>query len=322
MILGHQKQWKFLENSYKLGRLSHAYLFYGPSHIGKKTLAIEFIKFLNCLPASATPKALQAGEKESNKPCGVCRNCRDIEKGIFPDFTLLKPDNKEMKIAQLRKLEYYFSLSPSRSLFKTAVIDQAHSMTQEAQNSFLKTLEEPKGRALFILITEYPDRILPTILSRVQKIKFSLVDKSEISAEIKEQSVPESQIEKIVDFSLGRPGLALNFLKDPKKLLEIEQRVKDFNKLSQFDLFARFQYVQELSKQEPQDIKKVLSIWSRHIRNRIINTLKSAEQNPKQKNYSLIQLQKIIKTISKLQFSFATTNINTRLALETLMLEF
>lgn len=307
-MLGHNKQWKFLQNSHKMGRLSHAYLFHGPARIGKKFCAIEFIKFLNCLD-------------EKDRPCGKCRACADIEKGIFPDFTLVEPEGKEIKIAQLRKLEYYFSLSPSNSLFKTAVIDSAHSMTTDAQNSFLKTLEEPKGRALFILITEYPDRVLPTILSRVQKIKFSAIDKSEISEYLKTQSTPSAQIQKITDFSLGRPGLAISFLKDSKKLSEIDQKINDFNKLSKADLSARFKYVQELSKSEPEEIKNVLSIWSRYVRNRMISSLENQSQSLGQKNYSSAQLQKIIERISNLQFSFATTNINTRLALETLMLE-
>jgi DNA polymerase-3 subunit delta' len=291
-----------------MGRLSHAYLFHGPARIGKKFCAIEFIKFLNCLD-------------EKDRPCGKCRACADIEKGIFPDFTLVEPEGKEIKIAQLRKLEYYFSLSPSNSLFKAAVIDSAHSMTTDAQNSFLKTLEEPKGRALFILITEYPDRVLPTILSRVQKIKFSAIDKSEISEYLKTQSTPSAQIQKITDFSLGRPGLAISFLKDSKKLSEIDQKINDFNKLSKADLSARFKYVQELSKSEPEEIKNVLSIWSRYVRNRMISSLENQSQSLGQKNYSSAQLQKIIERISNLQFSFATTNINTRLALETLMLE-
>jgi DNA polymerase-3 subunit delta' len=313
-MLGHNKQWKFLENSYKMTRLSHAYLFHGPSRIGKKFCAIEFIKFLNC-------------ESDTNKPCGACRACRDIEKGIFPDFTLIEPEGKEIKIAQMRKLEYYFSLSPSVSSFKTAVIDQAHSMTAEAQNSFLKTLEEPKGSAIFILITEYPDRILPTILSRVQKIKFFAISKSEISDYLRQQNISKAQVQKITDFSLGRPGLAMSFLKDTKKLTEIDQKINDFNKLSLSDLSARFQYIQELSKQEPQDIKKVLSIWSRYVRNRMIESVKIPARNAthsvasRQKDYSLGKLKTIVETISNLQFSFATTNINTRLALETLMLE-
>ena len=314
-MLGHNKQWKFLENSYKMGRLSHAYLFHGLSRVGKKFCAQEFIKFLNC-------------ENKKDRPCNACRACADIEKGIFPDFTLLEPEGKEIKIAQMRKLEYYFSLSPSVSSFKTAVIDQAHSMTTEAQNSFLKTLEEPKGRALFILITEYPDRILPTILSRVQKIQFSAVDKSEISDYLRQQNISKSQVQKIVDFSLGRPGLAMSFLKDSKKITEIDQKINDFNKLSQSDLATRFKYVQELSKLEPQEIKKVLSIWSRYIRNMMIEKSKcqmsNVKSNPKskiQKNYSPAKLKNIVETISNLQFSFATTNINTRLALETLMLE-
>ena len=315
-MLGHNKQWKFLENSYKTGHISHAYLFHGPSRIGKKFCAQEFIKFLNC-------------QNSARKPCGNCRTCADIAKGIFPDLTLIEPEAKEIKIAQMRELEYYFSLSPSCSLFKAAIIDQAHSMTQEAQNSFLKTLEEPKGRALFILITEYPERILPTILSRVQKIKFFAVDKSEIRAYLEKRDIPQSKIQKIIDYSLGRPGLAISFLEDENKLAEIDEKIKDFDKLRSSDLITRFKYVQELSKLEPQEIKRILSAWSRYVRNMMIEKAKyqnldSSKLNSKSrtpKDYSLEKLKNIVEAISNIQYSFATTNINTRLALETLMLE-
>ena len=92
MIVGHQKQWEFLKKAAELGKLSHAYLFYGEQQLGKKALAIEFIKFLNC--------------QAEQKPCQNCKNCRDIERRVYPDFILVEPNrsNKEIQIFQIKEL--------------------------------------------------------------------------------------------------------------------------------------------------------------------------------------------------------------------------
>ena len=338
MLLGHQKQWRFLKNSYEAGNLSHAYLFYGQEHLGKKKLALEFIKFLNCQSAFI-------------KPCQTCRACQDIKKGIYPDFTLVEPEapasvptsrttagKREIKIAQMRKLEYYFSLCSSAACFKAAIINEAYSMTRDAQNSFLKTLEEPKGNTIFILITERPEALLPTILSRVQKIKFFPIQRAEILSYLKKQDVSDDKAREIINFCSGKPGLALNFLKEPQKLEDIKQKIKKFDQLSQSDLYVRFQYAQELSKQ-PQDIKEVLDIWLRYVRKALIEKTQITNykftptpkfgvgaRNTKHKlqntnNYSLDKLRKILNSIQNIRFLISTTNVNSRLALETLMLE-
>ncbi len=308
MLLGHQKQWQFLKNSYEAGNLSHAYLFYGQEHLGKKKLAFEFIKFLNC-------------QSDSIKPCQTCRACQDIEKGIYPDFSLVEPEAREIKIAQMRKIEYYFSLCPSVASFKAAIIDKAHSMTRDAQSSFLKTLEEPKGNTIFILITEHPEMLLPTILSRVQKIKFFPVARTEILSYLKKQDISDNKAKEIVNFCSGKPGLALNFLKEPQKLEDIKQRIKKFDELSKSDLYVRFQYAQELSKQ-PQDIKEVLDIWLRYVRKILLEKLQITNYKLQTtNNYSLAKLTEIIKRIQNIRFLISTTNVNSRLALETLMLE-
>lgn len=144
-MIVHQNQWNFLVKSAELGKLPHALLFSGQDKLGKRTLAIEFAKFL-------------IGQ--------------DIEKRIHPDFILIEPEGKEIQIAQIRNLIGKLSFKPYSADFKIAILDKAHLMSQEAQSCFLKFLEEPKGKTLLILITEYPEMLLPTILSRVQKIKF------------------------------------------------------------------------------------------------------------------------------------------------------
>jgi len=158
MIMGHQKQWRFLKQSVELNKLSHAYLFCGEERLGKKRIALEFVKLIN-------------GE---NFGLG------------HPDLILIEPERGEIKIAQIRELIQKLSLKPYSALFKVALIDQAHLMTKDGQNSFLKTLEEPKGRTLLILITEAPERLLPTIPSRCEIIKFSPVKEVEIKSYLRE----------------------------------------------------------------------------------------------------------------------------------------
>ena len=199
------------------------------------------------------------------------------------------------------------------SSFKTAIIDQAHSMTWEAQSCFLKTLEEPKGKAVFILITEHPDTLLPTILSRVQRIKFFPVKETEIVNYLRKQNISDEKVKEITNFCSGKPGLAINFLREPQKLENIKQKISQFDELAKADLYQRFQYAQELSKQS-QDLKEILDIWLRHTR----KTLIEKSHIP---GYSLTKLKNIIENISQIQFLLSTTNVNSRLALEILMLE-
>ena len=166
MLIGHKKQWEFLKKNFELNQLSHAYLFTGADGIGKKTFAIEFAKFINCL--------------SEKKPCGKCINCQMIEKNSFPEFMILSAterdekfgDGGEIKIAKIREAQNFLSYKPYYGSFKIVIIDDAEKMNQEAQSCFLKTLEEPKGKTLLMLISSKPDMLLQTIASRCQTLKF------------------------------------------------------------------------------------------------------------------------------------------------------
>lgn len=95
----------------------------------------------------------------------------DLDK-VHPDFLLVEPDGNEIKIAQIRDCIWRLSLKPLATSLKVAVINQAHLMNQEAASSLLKTLEEPRGEALLVLVTEFPEALMAVILSRTQRIKF------------------------------------------------------------------------------------------------------------------------------------------------------
>jgi len=305
MIVGHQKQWQFLKESFRLGKLPHAFLFQGPGKSGKKTLALEFVKLINC----------QAPEF-SSWPCQKCPHCQAIEKSIHPDFVFIEPINKEIQISQIRDLSLRLAEKPSLSSFKMAILDQAHLMNQEAQNSFLKTLEEPKGNTILILITEYPERLFSTILSRVQKIKFYPPKKEEIENYLKEKGFSKEEIEEILILSLGKAGLIIDFSKNPKKLKERKERIKEMIKILNSPLFSRFHYAKELSQKE--DLKEILDIWLNYFRKILLSKINGKIIAPQ---YSLPKLREILRQIEKINFLISTTNINKKLALEMLMLE-
>jgi len=288
MIIGHEKQWQFLKKSAELGKLSHAYLFSGQEKLGKKTIAIEFVK-------------LFLGE--------------NFQKKSHPDFVLVEPIGREIQISQIRALCWKISLKPSISQIKAAIIDQAHSMNEEAQNCFLKTLEEPKGKTLLILITNQPEFLFPTILSRCQLIKFYPVKRIEIENYLKNQGISESEVKEITDISSGMPGVAIDFISNPQKLESYQKAIKELTEIPNLSLAGRFQCAKELS--QGGNLREILEIWLSYFRNVLLKNCSSPGDEHK-----IIKLRDILNQIQNTNFLLSTTNVNPRLALEILMLSF
>ncbi len=305
MILGHQKQQQFLKKSAELDKISHAYLFHGPGKLGKKTIALEFIKLLNC--------------QNDFRPCGTCRSCQDIQKNVSPDLTIIEPDGAEIKINQIKKLQQNLSLCSYQAKFKAAIINKAECMNQEAQNCFLKTLEEPSGKTVLILITEHSEALLPTILSRVEKIKFSLLPISKIENYLQEKRVEAA--EEIALISEGRPRVALELSAHPELLVRQKQKMKELERLISGNIAFRFQYAKTMA-QAPQELPEILDIWNRCFRNALLAKLEvKGFSSTNFKNYSVIRLKNILKTLQSIKNLLANTNVNPRLALEMLMIE-
>jgi len=141
-------------------RIPHAYLFTGIAGIGKTSTALALTMALNCRNPS------------DMEPCGACPPCRQIRGGNFPDFVSIKPAGQNIKIEQIRELNRRLSFAPVSATYRVCVIQQADSMTGEAANSFLKTLEEPPAGNILILNAVEPLNLLPTIVSRCQRVPF------------------------------------------------------------------------------------------------------------------------------------------------------
>jgi len=287
MLIGHQKIWQFLKKSAENQSLSHAYLFSGEEHLGKRTLALEFIKFLN--------KA----------------------KNLDPDLILISNERDEsIQISQIRKIQYFLSETSFLGSYKSVIIDHAERMTREAQTCLLKTLEEPKGKTLLILITPFPNLLIKTITSRCQKICFFSVPRQILAnfLEKEGQSLQDSHYEKekLISSFQGRPGKLINFLLNPEKLEKENQILKEILNLSKKDLYSRFQYLKSLEN-ENISANEIVKILTEYFRELLIGQSKGG--------YSLSKLKEILEFLNEVYFLISFTNINKKLALEMVMIK-
>jgi DNA polymerase-3 subunit gamma/tau len=148
-----------LRNSIEQGRVSHSYLFCGPRGTGKTTTARILAKAVNC----ADPR--------DGDPCNGCGTCTSINEGRFMDIIELDAASNR-GIDEIRDIRDKVNFAPAEGKRKVYIIDEAHMLTDQASNAFLKTLEEPPGHVIFILCTTEASRILPTIISRCQRHDF------------------------------------------------------------------------------------------------------------------------------------------------------
>jgi len=332
MLIGHQRIWDFLQKSAKQNKLAHAYLFVGPAQVGKTTLALEFVKWLLC-EKNKSSTSFKVLDKNQNRACGQCKSCLDIAKNQHPDVFVLSPPqflkgdvlkSKEIGIDEVRALQHQLALCSYGAQYKVAIIEEAAALSSEAANSFLKTLEEPSGQSIIILISSAWQSILPTIISRCQLIKFGLVPEREITAGLEALSKKKTDFKKAVKLTAGQPGRAIKLLTEPDFLAEQEKNLEKLEKLLKSDLAWRFARAQELAQNTPQT-QEVLAQWLVWLRDRVLESsgrpdlmIGDSAERPK---YQTNQLVRACREIQKTKTILSNTSFNARLALEVLMLK-
>ncbi len=207
-LIGQEHIVQTLTNSLETDCFSHGYLFAGPKGSGKTTLARIFAKALNC-----SGRVLG---KQSFEPCNRCLSCKEITGGKSLDMIEIDAASNR-GIDEIRDLREKIRFAPTNSPFKVYIIDEVHMLTKEAFNALLKTLEEPPGHVVFIMATTEPQKVLPTILSRVQRFDFHRAIIEEITKLLEKIVIKESikidkeAIQLIGQLSFGsyRDGLSL-----------------------------------------------------------------------------------------------------------------
>lgn len=192
-IIGQEHIVTTLTNALATGTFSHGYLFAGPRGSGKTSAARVLAKALNC-----TGRKLG---KDSFEPCNKCQPCQEITTGRALDIIEIDAASNR-GIDEIRDLREKIKFAPTSTKYKVYIVDEVHMLTKEAFNALLKTLEEPPAHAIFIMATTEPQKVLPTILSRVQRFDFRRANISEIAKLLKKVAQKE-------DIKIDNDGIML-----------------------------------------------------------------------------------------------------------------
>jgi len=211
-IIGQKNALEMLRRMGDTDRVPHGLLFQGPDGCGKASVAMAFAARLMC--------------ERDDRPCGECESCRLIETRGHPDLLVVhrlpkKPnasatagDPEDLKqfivVDQIRELTRVAGMAPRRGARRVFIIDPADQMNNEAQNALLKTLEEPPGRAVLILVVSRPHLLLPTVRSRCFVVGFAALRVSELAASLVERGFDEAEATTRAALAEGRPGRALD----------------------------------------------------------------------------------------------------------------
>ena len=211
-IIGQQNALEMLGRMGDTGRVPHGLLFQGPDGCGKASVATSFAARLMC--------------ERDDGPCGECDSCRLIETGSHPDLLVVHRQPKKpgasaasgvpedlkqfIVVDQIRELTRIAGMAPRRGARRVFIIDPADQMNNEAQNALLKTLEEPPGSAVLILVASRPHLLLPTVRSRCFVVAFAALRVGELAGALVERGFDEAEATTRAALAEGRPGRALD----------------------------------------------------------------------------------------------------------------
>ncbi len=241
-IIGHVKIIKQLEHQVIKNEVSHAYLFSGISGIGKKKTALYFAAMLVC--------------RGKEKPCGHCLACKQISHQTYPDLLIIGPEQNQarIKIKQIREMINGLGVIPYSGEKRIIILDQAEKMTTEAQNSLLKSLEEPLSQNIFVLVTDQAKSLLATVVSRCQTYHFQPLAQEEMTKILKDDFDP-GQIKEVLATAGGSVEQARYLLEHPQIREEQTQLLREFYQLLQGKEIIVFPLAERLALDKDKSLK-------------------------------------------------------------------
>ncbi|NMB07263.1 MAG: DNA polymerase III subunit delta' [Tissierellia bacterium] len=315
-ILGHENIIKNLQNAIENGKVSHSYLFEGEESMGKKMVALSFAKTLLC-------------KEEKLEPCNNCNSCLKFDNFNHPDLKLIEPEKDLIKKEEIDKVIKNINIAPLESNRRIIIINDSDKIGMEGQNTLLKTLEEPPSYINIILITSNSNKIIPTILSRCERIKFYPVESEKIeNLLISRYNKTRDEAKFIVHFTKGSVGQAIelsqsqDFFNKRDETLEIIHNIVKGDKYKAFDSYDFFLN----NKENYEEILDIMIYWFRDLI--IYKELGNTELLLNRDKISLLssqvflkenQINDIIKKIINVKQDIQR-NVNYQLAIETMLL--
>ncbi len=230
-VVGHTAVCLSLRRAVEQEHVNHAYLFTGPSAVGKFIVA----------------KTLAASILCPNGGCGKCNVCRRVMEEKHPDLTVVRPEGKNIRVETIRALRMDAFKKPTESDNKVYIIKNAERMWDEGASTLLKVLEEPPGNVIFILVTANAGGVLPTIRSRCQEIRFANVPLEDLKGYLLEhKDVTPERADLIVRLTGGVLGRALDWCDEPWRLTRRDNVIKTARALRRADLNHALAFAQEI----------------------------------------------------------------------------
>lgn len=318
-VVGHKDILKYISSAVENNRVSHAYILNGERGSGKRMLANLFATTLLC-------------ESGNSEPCGKCHSCRQAESGNHPDIirvTHEKPNS--ISVDDIRtQVNNTVDIKPYQGPYKVYIIPQADLMTPQAQNAILKTIEEPPAYAVFLLLTENAEMLLPTINSRCVMLKLRNIKDTLIRKYLMENlEIPDYKADMCTAFAQGNVGRAI-MLANSEHFNEIrEEAVQLLKHIHDMELSEIVSAVKNISvyKLEITDYLDIIMIWYRDVLlykatkeiDKVVfkDQLQSIKEQARKSSYEGIEL--ILESLEKAKARLKA-NVNFDLVMELLFL--
>jgi DNA polymerase III subunit delta' len=247
------------------GRLAHACLFDGPDSVGKRSAALG-LAFAMCCP------------EEPGRGCGRCDTCHRIATGQHPDVVSFAPATQQYIIDQAREVVAIASTRPHEAPARLLILDQADRLNPSSANCLLKTLEEPFPGNHLVLVTSAPDRLLPTIRSRTQRVRFVALSSAALTEIAVRKGASPQQAETAVALAAGQAGRVLQALESEAEstlwatVNSLRQAAAGKGISPIFDAAGEFS-----DKESRQDLPEALALLARLYRDALVTSAGAGE---------------------------------------------
>ena len=319
-IIGHENIKDFIHNVLVSKKIPHAFIFEGEKGCGKMLTAKTFAKILQC-----------SGDEYS--ACGKCRSCLQMESNNQPDVIVVNKSKKNITIDDIRHgLTSDVGIKPYAGPYKIYIVPEAHLLREDAQNTLLKTIEEPPEYAIIILLAENAEALLATIRSRCVTLKFNMVDALKIKKYLMEEyDISEYQAQTSAVFADGNIGKAIRYAQN-EQFIDIRNEVvgllKSIDDISEYEVMTYAKRIGE-DKDNVLEYLDLMQLWIRDILvykstdndNMILFREEVEYIRDRAKKYSYEHLDKMISAISEAKSSIKL-NVNMELILEMMLAKF